>query len=199
MPAATLRRGRRHRLGTIRLRACCSLRRALLRPQRRCFSVVSPPTPSPSPSAQGGVPTIDCIFADAKAKSKSPILLYTNADIVLLPDMLDAAHTLLARVDGPFVAVGMRRDVSFEHFPARHFLFDLFSRQEHEQHAHFRAVRLALANCRALLGCDLSHQSTIEHPPSSGRLARSMSIKAPCFSRHGRPPRPRQSATTAME
>lgn len=90
-------------------------------------------------SIQGGVPTVDCIFADVKARSTSPILLYTNADIVLLPDVLAAAHTLLARVDNPFVAVGMRRDVAVEHFPARHFLFDLFSRQK-QNHQHVAAV-----------------------------------------------------------
>jgi hypothetical protein len=57
-----------------------------------------------------GTPLVSSIFELARQASNSPLLLYVNADILLLPDILRAAHVLLERYR-EFLLVGQRWDL----------------------------------------------------------------------------------------
>ena len=57
-----------------------------------------------------GTPLISSIFTLAREASASPYLAYANADIVFLPDVLDAVR-LMANQQDRFLAVGQRWDL----------------------------------------------------------------------------------------
>jgi hypothetical protein len=59
---------------------------------------------------QYGAPTYDCIFARARAVATTPLLMYSNSDIVFFRDVCDVARAVAARLED-FVVVGKRRDV----------------------------------------------------------------------------------------
>lgn len=54
-----------------------------------------------------GTPLLSDIFAQAYNHSTTPLLAYANADIILMPDFVEAAHTLAAQ-SNEFLAVGRR-------------------------------------------------------------------------------------------
>lgn len=57
-----------------------------------------------------GTPLVSSIFALARSHSQSPYLLYVNADILLLPDILDALWTVGGLTE-TFLLVGQRWDL----------------------------------------------------------------------------------------
>ncbi len=57
-----------------------------------------------------GTPLISSLFDLARGENHSPLLAYVNADILLLPDFLEAANELL-RQAGEFLMVGQRWDM----------------------------------------------------------------------------------------
>jgi len=57
-----------------------------------------------------GTPLISSIFQLARQNSHSPLLAYVNADIILLPDFVDAARQVSDQV-GKFLLVGQRWDL----------------------------------------------------------------------------------------
>lgn len=57
-----------------------------------------------------GTPRVDSIFRIAREASTQPLLAYVNADILLLPDVLDAARAALKAGD-TFLLVGQRWDL----------------------------------------------------------------------------------------
>lgn len=57
-----------------------------------------------------GTPLISGIFNLARDVNDSPCLMYCNADILLMPDLMDAVR-LLVREESPFLAVGQRYDL----------------------------------------------------------------------------------------
>lgn len=69
------------------------------------------------------------MFSDARNRSTTPALLYANADIVMLADVLTAADYLLKSFEIPFVGVGMRRDVPANAVPSMRLLFDLVAKR----------------------------------------------------------------------
>jgi hypothetical protein len=54
-----------------------------------------------------GTPLVSAAFAAAEELATTPVLLYSNADIVFLPDLLDAVRLVRRR---RFLLVGRRRD-----------------------------------------------------------------------------------------
>lgn len=58
-----------------------------------------------------GTPLISSIFNLAREATDSPYLVYSNADILFLPNLLDAVHTLADR-EKNFLAVGQRWDLN---------------------------------------------------------------------------------------
>lgn len=64
-----------------------------------------------------GTPLVSSIFRLAREASTSPLLAYINADILLLPDFVEAAQCLLERQSGPkggvkpFLLIGQRWDL----------------------------------------------------------------------------------------
>ena len=60
-----------------------------------------------------GTPLISSIFALAREVSESPFLVYANADILFLPDLLDAVRRL-SGVKKRFLAVGQRWDMDID-------------------------------------------------------------------------------------
>ena len=60
-----------------------------------------------------GTPLISSIFNLARERTKSPFLVYSNADILFLPDLLDAVHAL-AEEQRNFLAVGQRWDLDVD-------------------------------------------------------------------------------------
>jgi len=58
---------------------------------------------------ESGTPLVSSIFDLARQNSESPLLCYVNADIILLPDLIDAAR-LLSKLEN-FLLVGQRWDV----------------------------------------------------------------------------------------
>lgn len=57
-----------------------------------------------------GTPLVSSIFAQARAHSDRPLLAYVNADIILLPDLLEAAG-IVAGLHERFLIVGRRWDL----------------------------------------------------------------------------------------
>ncbi len=57
-----------------------------------------------------GTPLISSMFELARQANDSPLLLCINADIILLPGMLEAAHEIAVQTD-QFLAVGQRWDL----------------------------------------------------------------------------------------
>jgi len=60
-----------------------------------------------------GTPRVDAIFRLARQASASPLLGYVNADILLMPDLLDAARAALKRCDA-FLLIGQRWDLDVQ-------------------------------------------------------------------------------------
>ncbi|HSF82428.1 MAG TPA: hypothetical protein VLA49_14410 [Anaerolineales bacterium] len=57
-----------------------------------------------------GTPLVSSIFALAREHSQSPLMMYTNADMLFLPDLLTAAEQVWAQVER-FLIVGRRWDL----------------------------------------------------------------------------------------
>jgi hypothetical protein len=57
-----------------------------------------------------GTPLVSSIFAKARQASESPLLTYVNADILLLPDFLEAARAVTRQVK-EFLVIGQRWDL----------------------------------------------------------------------------------------
>jgi hypothetical protein len=57
-----------------------------------------------------GTPLVSSIFQLARQASQSPLLMYVNADILLLPDVLQAARQVIAQVER-FLVIGQRWDL----------------------------------------------------------------------------------------
>lgn len=58
-----------------------------------------------------GTPLVSSIFKLAHQESQSPLMLFVNADILLFPDMLDAAQKIQVQVEH-FLLIGQRWDLS---------------------------------------------------------------------------------------
>jgi hypothetical protein len=58
-----------------------------------------------------GTPLVSSIFSLARENSKSPILAYLNADIILLPDFIDIVCTVAEQAN-EFLVVGQRWDLT---------------------------------------------------------------------------------------
>jgi hypothetical protein len=56
-----------------------------------------------------GVPTVDCLFADAARIARTPLLMYSNADMLYFADLLTATEFVAADFER-FLLVGKRRD-----------------------------------------------------------------------------------------
>lgn len=57
-----------------------------------------------------GTPLVSSIFSLARQASTSPLLVYVNADILLTPDLVDAARQVMSKVK-KFLIVGQRWDL----------------------------------------------------------------------------------------
>jgi len=57
-----------------------------------------------------GTPLVSSIFSLARQASSAPILVYVNADILLMPDLVHAARLVMAKA-GNFLIVGQRWDL----------------------------------------------------------------------------------------
>lgn len=57
-----------------------------------------------------GTPLVSSLFELARHNSDSPLLLYVNADILLLPDVLEAARLVMTQTE-KFLIVGQRWDL----------------------------------------------------------------------------------------
>lgn len=57
-----------------------------------------------------GTPLVSSLFDLARLNSESPLLMYVNADILLLPDILEAARQVMAQAE-KFLIVGQRWDL----------------------------------------------------------------------------------------
>jgi hypothetical protein len=57
-----------------------------------------------------GTPLVNSIFSLARQASISPLLVYVNADILLMPDLIEAARQVMTRVQ-KFLIVGQRWDL----------------------------------------------------------------------------------------
>jgi len=63
-----------------------------------------------------GTPLVNSIFELARNASQSPILIYVNADILLIDDLLQAVHQVNALLAGkPFLMIGQRWDLDVRH------------------------------------------------------------------------------------
>ena len=60
--------------------------------------------------SQGGTPLVSSIFTLARQASQAPLLAYLNADILLLPDFVEAARQV-SRLAKSFLIVGQRWDL----------------------------------------------------------------------------------------
>ena len=60
-----------------------------------------------------GTPLVSSIFNLVQEASTSPVLVYVNADIILLPDILDAA-VRVAELENEFLVVGQRWDLDLK-------------------------------------------------------------------------------------
>jgi hypothetical protein len=59
---------------------------------------------------ENGTPLVSSIFALARQASQSPLLVYANADMILLPDLVVAAHAVASQVES-FLVIGQRWDM----------------------------------------------------------------------------------------
>lgn len=75
-----------------------------------CREIGARHLPDVARNAQG-TPRIDSIFALARQASDSPLLAYVNADVILLPDVIQAAHSV-AKQSRSFLIVGQRWDLA---------------------------------------------------------------------------------------
>jgi hypothetical protein len=57
-----------------------------------------------------GTPLVSSIFSLARQASAAPLLVYVNADILLMPDLVEAARQVMSRAKG-FLIVGQRWDM----------------------------------------------------------------------------------------
>jgi hypothetical protein len=57
-----------------------------------------------------GTPLVSSIFALARQASTAPLLVYVNADILLMPDLIEAARQVMSRTK-KFIIVGQRWDL----------------------------------------------------------------------------------------
>ncbi len=65
---------------------------------------------------QHGTPLVSSAFQIAHQKTRSPILVYCNCDVILMPDFVDAIKTLVAdQTCSQFVAFGQRTDLKVDH------------------------------------------------------------------------------------
>lgn len=60
--------------------------------------------------SETGTPLVSSIFALAREASRAPLLAYLNADILLLPDFVEAARQVKSQVDC-FLVIGQRWDL----------------------------------------------------------------------------------------
>ncbi len=60
---------------------------------------------------QAGTPLVSSIFSLARQNSESPLLAYVNADMILLPDFIQAARQVSNQVE-KFLLVGQRWDLA---------------------------------------------------------------------------------------
>lgn len=60
-----------------------------------------------------GTPLVSSIFEIARQSSTSPLLAYVNADILLMPDFVEAAHQVAEQAE-KFLIVGQRWDLMVE-------------------------------------------------------------------------------------
>jgi len=60
-----------------------------------------------------GTPLVSSLFARAEAACAAPVLAYANADIILLPDFVQAVREVAARTNR-FLIVGGRRDLRLD-------------------------------------------------------------------------------------
>ncbi|HZQ80552.1 MAG TPA: hypothetical protein VFB25_01095 [Gaiellaceae bacterium] len=86
-----------------------------------------------------GTPRLDDAFARVDAIARHPLRLFVNADIVLLPDLLDAVRVV--RADRPFLLVGQTRDLRVV-------------REELEDRTKLRARALAEGRLRGAVAID---------------------------------------------
>lgn len=63
---------------------------------------------------QSGTPLVSSIFELAREASSSPLLTYINADVMLLPDFVEAAR-LVAQQAKHFLLIGQRWDLDVRH------------------------------------------------------------------------------------
>ena len=61
-------------------------------------------------SSEKGIPFISSLFKIGRETFDSPVLLYLNADIIIFPDMIEAARQLAAEKE-KFMVVGQRYDL----------------------------------------------------------------------------------------
>jgi len=59
---------------------------------------------------ENGTPLVSSIFALARQASQGPLLVYVNADMILLPDLVAAAHAVASQVER-FLIIGQRWDM----------------------------------------------------------------------------------------
>ena len=59
---------------------------------------------------ENGTPLVSSIFALARQASQSPLLVYANADMILLPDLGAAAHAVASHAER-FLIIGQRWDM----------------------------------------------------------------------------------------
>ncbi len=64
--------------------------------------------------SEQGTPLVSSIFELARRESSSPILVYVNADILLLPDLVSSAAQV-AKLTRQFLLIGQRWDLEIEY------------------------------------------------------------------------------------
>jgi hypothetical protein len=65
--------------------------------------------------SEGGTPLVSSIFEAARQASSAPFLAYLNADILLLPDFIEAARCASRQLQ-KFLLIGQRWDLAVEKF-----------------------------------------------------------------------------------
>jgi len=63
---------------------------------------------------ENGTPLVSSIFSLARCASQSPVLVYVNADIILLPDLVIAARDVSNQAER-FLVIGQRWDMEINH------------------------------------------------------------------------------------
>jgi hypothetical protein len=80
-----------------------------------------------------GTPLVSSIFKLARLASTSPLLVYTNADILLMPDLIEAARQVMSSAK-KFLIVGQRWDLDVTQ--SLDFSGDWVARLRDETHLH---------------------------------------------------------------